>query len=218
MRHRCSGAVPLAPFCLDSFPRCFMPNTNGQNGLLVIVSGPSGAGKTTIARAIHAAFPGSVLSLSLTTRPMGPTEKEGVDYHFASEEEFVRSIEAGEFLEHAGVYGKRYGTPRKPVVDGLSAGRLVILEIDVQGAKQVKGQIPGALGMFVLTPTEDELLKRLRARKRDSEEVIQRRFARAREETAEAKVCGVYERFIVNDELERAKQEAIDAVRERLGQ
>jgi guanylate kinase len=193
-----------------------MPHTNGQNGLLVIVSGPSGAGKTTIARAIHAAFPGSVLSLSLTTRPMGPTEREGVDYHFASEEEFVRSIEAGAFLEHAGVYGKRYGTPRKPVEAGLAAGRLVILEIDVQGAKQVKGQIPSALGMFVLTPTEDELLKRLRARKRDSEEVIQKRFARAREETAEAKVCGVYERFIVNDELDRAKREAIDAVRARL--
>jgi guanylate kinase len=193
-----------------------MPHTNGQNGLLVIVSGPSGAGKTTIARAIHSAFPGSVLSLSLTTRPMGPTEREGVDYHFASEEEFVRSIEAGAFLEHAGVYGKRYGTPRKPVEAGLAAGRLVILEIDVQGAKQVKGQIPSALGMFVLTPTEDELLKRLRARKRDSEEVIQKRFARARQETAEAKVCGVYERFIVNDELERAKREAIDAVRARL--
>jgi guanylate kinase len=194
-----------------------MTNTNGQNGLLVIVSGPSGAGKTTIARAIHRAFPESVLSLSLTTRPMGPTEREGVDYHFASEEEFVRSIDAGAFLEHAGVYGKRYGTPRKPVEEGLAAGRLVILEIDVQGAKQVKGQIPRALGMFVLTPTEDELLKRLRARKRDSEEVIQRRFARAREETAEAKVCGVYERFIVNDELDRAKREAIDAVRARLG-
>jgi guanylate kinase len=194
-----------------------MTTTNGQNGLLVIVSGPSGAGKTTIARAIHAAFPGSVLSLSLTTRPKGPTEKEGVDYHFASEEEFLKSIEAGAFLEHAGVYGKRYGTPRTPVEDGLASGRLVILEIDVQGAKQVKGQIAGALGMFVLTPTEDELLKRLRARKRDSEEVIQKRFARAREETAEAKVCGVYERFIVNDDLERAKQEAIDAVRARRG-
>lgn len=188
----------------------------GQQGLLVIVSGPSGAGKTTIARAIHGAFPGSALSLSLTTRPMGPMEKEGVDYHFASEEEFQRGVDEGAFLEHAGVYGKRYGTPRKPVEEGLAAGRLVILEIDVQGAKQVKGKIPDALAMFVLAPTEEELLERLRARKRDSEEVIQKRFARAREEMAEARRCGVYERFIVNDELERAKREAIGAVRERL--
>jgi guanylate kinase len=194
-----------------------MPHDDaGQQGLLVIVSGPSGAGKTTIARAIHGAFPGSTLSLSLTTRPIGPTEKEGVDYHFASEEEFQRGVDEGAFLEHAGVYGKRYGTPRKPVEEGLAAGRLVILEIDVQGAKQVKGKIPGALAMFVLAPTEEELLERLRARKRDSEEVIQKRFARAREEMTEARRCGVYERFIVNDELERAKREAIDAVRARM--
>ena len=193
-----------------------MTSPTPQPGLLVIVSGPSGAGKTTIARALHAAFPGSVLSLSLTTRPMGPTEQEGVDYHFASEEEFQRGVDEGAFLEHAGVYGKRYGTPRKPVEEGLAAGRLVILEIDVQGAKQVKGKIPGALAMFVLAPTEEELLERLRARKRDSEEVIQKRFARAREEMAEARRCGVYERFIVNDELERAKKEAIDAVRARM--
>lgn len=192
-----------------------MPNSKGQQGLLVIVSGPSGAGKTTIARAIHAAFPGSILSLSLTTRPMGPTEREGVDYHFASEEEFEKGVREGAFLEHAGVYGKRYGTPRKPVEDGLAAGSLVILEIDVQGAKQVKAQIPGALGLFVRTPTEDELLRRLRARKRDNEDVIQRRFARAREETAEAERCGVYERFIINDKLTRATDEAVGAVRAR---
>jgi len=193
-----------------------MTHTHGQRGLLVIVSGPSGAGKTTIARAINAAFPGSFLSLSMTTRPMGPTEREGVDYHFASEAEFQRGVDAGAFLEHAGVYGKRYGTPRKPVEEGLHAGRLVILEIDVQGAKQVKGAIADAFAMYVLTPTEEELLERLRARKRDSEAVIQKRFARAREETAEAKRCGVYERFIVNDELDRATREAVDAVRERL--
>lgn len=193
-----------------------MSNAAGHSGLLVIVSGPSGAGKTTIARAIHAAFPGSILSLSLTTRPMGPTEKEGVDYHFASEEEFQKGVDEGAFLEHAGVYGKRYGTPRKPVEDGLAAGKLVILEIDVQGAKQVKAQIPGAMAMFVLAPTEEELLERLRARKRDSEAVIQKRFARAREEMTEARRCGVYERFIVNDELDRAKREAIDAVRARV--
>lgn len=193
-----------------------MTHTHGQRGLLVIVSGPSGAGKTTIARAINAAFPGSFLSLSMTTRPMGPTEREGVDYHFASEAEFQRGVDAGAFLEHAGVYGKRYGTPRMPVEEGLHAGRLVILEIDVQGAKQVKGAIADAFAMYVLTPTEDELLERLRARKRDSEAVIQKRFARAREETAEAKRCGVYERFIVNDELDRATREAVDAVRERL--
>lgn len=193
-----------------------MRNPSASSGLLVIVSGPSGAGKTTIARALHEAFPGSLLSLSMTTRAMGPSEREGVDYHFATEEEFQRGVEAGAFLEHAGVYGKRYGTPRAPVERALGEGRLVILEIDVQGAKQVKGQLPGALGMFVMAPSEEELLTRLRSRKRDSEEVIQRRFARAREEVAEAQRCGVYERFIINDDLGRARAEAVALVRERL--
>lgn len=193
-----------------------MPHPAGQNGLLVIVSGPSGAGKTTIARAINAAFPGSLLSLSLTTRPIAPTEQEGVDYHFASEEEFQKGVDQGDFLEHAGVYGKRYGTPRKPVEDALARNQLVILEIDVQGAKQVKAQIPNALGLFVKAPNEEELLRRLRTRQRDTEEVIQRRFARAQTENAEALRCGVYDRFIINDQLERAADEAIAAVRARM--
>lgn len=195
-----------------------MPPTTAhesKQGLLVIVSGPSGAGKTTIARAVHDAFAGSLLSVSLTTRPPGPRETDGVDYHFVDEAEFLARVDRAEFLEHAGVYGKRYGTLRAPVADAMRAGRLVILEIDVQGAKQVKSQIPDSYGLFVLPPSEDALLDRLRSRQRDSEEVIQKRFARARDEMAEARRCAVYDLFIVNDDLDRAIGEAIGGVRAR---
>lgn len=192
------------------------PASVAKHGLLAIVSGPSGAGKTTIARALHDAFDRSLLSVSLTTRPRTDREREGVDYFFVDEQEFLARVERDEFLEHAGVYGKRYGTLRAPVDGALREGRLVILEIDVQGAKQVKSQLPDAMGLFVLPPSEDALLERLRARKRDTEEVIQKRFARARDEMAEARRCGVYDLFIVNDDLDRAIAQAVDAVRARV--
>lgn len=196
-----------------------MPPTtahDSKHGLLVIVSGPSGAGKTTLARALHDVFAGSLLSVSLTTRPRAERERDGVDYHFVDEAEFLARVDRGEFLEHAGVYGKRYGTLRAPVDDAMRDGRLVILEIDVQGAKQVKAQLPDAMGLFVLPPSEDALLERLRARRRDTEEVIQKRFARARDEMTEARRCGVYDLFLVNDDLDRAVADAVQAVRARL--
>lgn len=195
------------------------PSDGLSTPLLLILSGPSGAGKTTIARAVHVAFPGSLLSVSLTTRPPGPNDRDGVDYIFVDEEEFQRraaprpGAPLGEFLEHAGVYGRRYGTLRGPVVEALAQGRLVILEIDVQGATQVKQAVPEAFAIFIEPPDEEDLLRRLRARRRDSEEAIQRRFAAARREMLAARECGVYGRFIVNDDLQRAIDEAVEAVR-----
>lgn len=204
-----AGAGILAPM---------MSDWSEGRGLVLIVSGPSGAGKTTIARALERACPDGFFSVSLTTRQPGPGDRDGVDYRFVTEEEFAeRAAPApgkpmGEFLEHAGVYGRRYGTLRGPVEEALAAGRLVILEIDVQGAKQVKAAIPGAAGLFVLPPSDESLLARLRARRRDTEEAIQRRFTAAQREIAEARACGVFDRFIVNDELDRAVGEAIGVV------
>jgi guanylate kinase len=194
--------------------------TDTDDGLLVIISGPSGVGKTTITRAVERTIPGAVFSVSATTRPRTPADVEGVDYHFVTEEQFVAMIGANEFLEHVHLFGKRYGTPRRWVEEQLARGRLVILEIDVVGAIKVKLQMPGAFGMFILPPSEEELLRRLRSRKRESEEAIQRRFAEAKREisqsNARVSVAGtdvpVYDAFIVNDTLDHATQQAIAAV------
>ncbi len=188
-----------------------------KSGCLLIISGPSGVGKTTITRAIEAAIPGAAFSVSATTRAQTAADREGLDYRFVSDAEFDRMIERGEFLEHAGVFGKRYGTPRQWVLDRLAEGRLVILEIDVQGAMAVKRQVPGALGLFILPPSEDDLLARLRARKREPEDVIQRRFHEAKREIGAAIAGGAYEVFLVNRDLGEAVALALGIVRAKLG-
>jgi guanylate kinase len=184
-------------------------------GKLVVISGPSGVGKTTITRGLAKAFPDSALSVSVTTRTPGPGDREGVDYFFISREEFDRLVRDGRLLEHAEVFGNAYGTPRQWVEEQLREGRLVLLEIDVQGARQVRAAMPEALGIFILPPSEDELLRRLRLRRRDTEEVIQRRFAEAKREIAEAKSSGAYDAYIVNRDLEQAIDEAVRFVRRR---
>ena len=195
-------------------------------GMVLIISGPSGVGKTTITHAVRQAFGddaanpadrrGAVFSVSATTRAPTEKERDGVDYSFVSNEKFDELIAQDAFLEWAGVFGKRYGTLKAWVEQQLEAGRLVILEIDVQGAINVKRAIPGARALFVLPPSEDELLARLRARKREPEEAIQKRFAEAKREIGAARAAGVYNTFIVNDTLERATGEAIDWVRKQL--
>ena len=189
--------------------------TDTDNGLLLIISGPSGVGKTTITRGVERSIPDAVFSVSWTTRAPTPADVEGVDYHFVTDDEFETKKSAGGFIETAGVYGKKYGTPRDWVVEQLKRGRVVILEIDVQGAIQVKNQMPQGFALFVLPPTEDELLKRLRERKRESEELIQKRFAAARREIAAARECGVYNVFLVNADLDTAIREAVDTVNAR---
>jgi len=185
-------------------------------GLLLVISGPSGAGKTTIAHALCDRLHG-MFSVSATTRPRSEQEREGVDYMFLSEERFEEMVRAGAFLEHAQVFGRhRYGTPRKPVEAALAEGRLVILEIDVQGGIQVRRAMPEAFLVFIAPPSDEVLLRRLRARGRDDEAAIQRRFDEARREIAVAESSGAYDAFVVNDELDRAIDEACAVVQGRL--
>jgi guanylate kinase len=184
-----------------------------MQGLLLIVSGPSGVGKTTITRALRERIEGAAFSVSATTRAKTDADREGVDYHFVDLAEFDRMIQAGELLEWAEVFGNKYATPRAPIERHLADGRVVILDIDVKGAIQVKAAMPGAFGVFIVPPDEGVLLERLRDRKRDSEETIQRRFSEAKREIAEAKACGAYDAFVINDELERAIGEILDIVR-----
>lgn len=193
-----------------------VPGRPPSRGLLLIISGPSGVGKTTITRAVEAAIPGAVFSVSATTRPKTPADREGRDYHFVTPEQFERMEAAGEFLETAEVFGRRYGTPRRWVEEQLRDGRVVILEIDVVGAETIKAQAPDAFGVFILPPDEATLLERLRARKREPEDIIQRRFAEAKREIAQARSGGAYERFVVNDDLPRATREATEIVRTEL--
>jgi guanylate kinase len=186
--------------------------TDTDNGLVLIISGPSGVGKTTITRGVERGVPGAVFSVSCTTRAKTPVDTEGVDYFFVSDEEFERMRASNEFLETAGVYGKKYGTPKAPVMEQLRRGRLVILEIDVEGAKQIKRHLPDALAIFILPPTEEVLLKRLRDRKREDDALIAKRFEAAKSEIASARTSGVYNVFLVNQDLQDSIQRAIDLV------
>jgi len=182
-----------------------------QNGLLLIISGPSGVGKTTITHRVEDALD-AVFSISMTTRPKTADDKEGADYRFVTEREFKQHRDNGELLEWAQVFDNYYGTPRTPVAENLANGRVVILEIDVQGAIQVKQNMPEAFAVFVLPPSEETLLERLRGRRREDEATIQRRFAKAKHEIERAKSSGVYDVLITNDELDRAVEQTIAVV------
>ncbi|MCC5830777.1 MAG: guanylate kinase [Phycisphaeraceae bacterium] len=180
-------------------------------GLLLVISGPSGVGKTTIVRYILEHMD-VVFSVSVTTRSPGPNEVHGRDYQFISDQEFDQLREDGELLEWAEVFGNRYGTPRRPVRDAVERGRLVLLEIDVQGAIQVRRAMPEARGIFILPPDEPTLLQRLRDRKREDEATIQRRFSEAKREIAQAQASSAYDAFIVNDDLDRAQCQAVERI------
>lgn len=181
-------------------------------GLLLVLSGPSGVGKTTITRVIREKIPDAVFSISATTRPKSSGESEGVDYDFLTMEQFQRLVDAGDFLEHALYAGHHYGTPRAPVEKCLAQGKLVLLDIDVQGARQVRDAMPDMLGVFILPPSEAELLERLRRRRREDEPAIQKRFAQAQREIARAKQAGLFDALIVNDDLDQAVSELLGLI------
>lgn len=174
--------------------------------LVLIVSGPSGSGKSTLVERILE-LPGTMLSVSCTTRkPRNKTESDGKWYNFVSEAEFQRMVAAGEFLEYAQVFGKNwYGTPRKGVDEARALKKDLVLEIDVQGALQVKSKLPGSISVFVLPPSRAELERRIRARGQDSEDEIRRRLERAGQEMLS---YSSYDFGIINDNLERAGREA----------
>lgn len=191
--------------------------TDTDDGLLLIISGPSGVGKTTITRGVERSIADSVFSVSCTTRTKTAADVEGVDYRFVDDAEFDVMVAGDEFLECANVFGKKYGTPKAWVDEQLKRGRLVILEIDVEGAKQVKGRMPESFAIFVMPPDEQSLLARLRSRSRESDGLIRRRFAEAKREMEEAHRCGAYDTFIVNSDLDVAINDALRFVHERRG-
>jgi guanylate kinase len=183
--------------------------------MLVMVSGPSGVGKTTILHRILSAL-GAQFSVSATTRPRAAGETDGVDYRFVDEPAFQSMIDRGEFLEYAQVFGRNwYGTPEAPVDEAIAQGRIVILDIDVHGAKQVRERRPEVFGIFILPPSETELHRRLADRGREDAAAIERRFAEAKREIAAAREPGLYDAFVVNDELERAVAETLGLLRAR---
>ena len=195
--------------------------TRARRGILVVVSAPSGGGKTTLVKEALAADPELSLSVSYTTRPPRVGEVDGRDYWFVSAEEFARRRDAGEFAEWAQVFDHAYATPRAPLDAAIAAGRDVLLDVDIQGARAIKAVYPrDAVGIFVLPPSLAELERRLRARGTDSDAQIKRRLERVREELAVLRQDGWYDYLVVNTDRERAAQELkaiITAERCRLG-
>jgi guanylate kinase len=186
--------------------------TDTDDGLLLIISGPSGVGKTSVTRGVERSIPDAVFSVSATTRARTSADVEGVDYHFVDDAEFERMKAAGEFLEHAGIYGKKYGTPKAWAQEQLRRGRLVILEIDVQGAEQVKAKVPEAFSLYILPPDETTLWQRLCDRRREDADTIRRRFEAAQSEIERARLCGVYDHFLVNRDLPETIEQAVAMV------
>ena len=169
-------------------------------GGLIVVSGPSGSGKTTIARTLLRDMPSFRFSVSATTRPMRTGEREGVDYHYLSRDEFQRRVAAGEFVEWEEVYGNLYGTLRVEVDGALARGQNLLFDVDVKGALSIKERYPGALLIFIRPPSRATLEARLRARSTEDESTVLRRLART---DMELELGSRFDRQVVNDVLDR---------------
>jgi guanylate kinase len=182
------------------------------SGDLYVISAPSGAGKTSLVAALQSSEPGLHASISHTTRPRRSNERDGVNYYFVSEEDFVAMIDADAFLEHARVFDCRYGTTRDSVQKYLAAGEDVILEIDWQGASQVRQRHPGCIGIFILPPSRESLAKRLAGRAQDSDAVIARRMRVA---VAEMSHFCEFDYLVINDDFEVALADLRSVIRSR---
>ena len=173
-----------------------------RRGLMLVLSSPSGAGKTTLSRKLLQSDKGIDISVSATTRAKRPNEVDGRDYSFVSPETFEAMVKADEFFEHASVFEHRYGTPKKPVSDALAAGRDVLFDIDWQGTQQLKERAREDLvAVFVLPPSHDELERRLKSRAQDSDDVVARRMAKAASEISH---WPEYDYVVLNRDIERA--------------
>lgn len=175
-----------------------------NKGKLFVITAPSGAGKTSLIEALVKTDPSLQLSISYTTRAPRPGEKNAVDYHFVDDATFVAMKGRGEFLEDAEVHGYRYGTSKKVITEALARGEDLILEIDWQGARQVRALYPDCVGIFILPPSIEELERRMRARGQDAEAVIRRRLDNARGEMDHA---GEFNYAIINKDFDTARRE-----------
>ena len=183
-----------------------------MTGTLYIISAPSGAGKTSLVREVLTTVPGVALSVSHTTRPMRPGEQDGVHYHFVTVAKFQEMIAAGAFLEYAQVFDNYYGTSKAGIDAQLRSGQDVILEIDWQGAQQVRQLFPGVVAIFILPPSQEVLENRLRARGQDSEAVIARRLREVRTEISH---CNEYDYLLVNEDFGQAVADLQSIMRAR---
>lgn len=187
------------------------------SGTLFIVSAPSGAGKTSLLQALMTRVSGLELSISHTTRAPRPGEKDGVDYHYVTPEQFDKLVAEGAFLEHATVFDNQYGSARALVEERLRAGTDVVMDMDWQGARQVREAVDDAVSIFILPPSLSELQNRLTSRRQDSEAVIQRRM---REAQAQISHYNEYDYIVINDQFDTAADELewiVRASRLRLG-
>ena len=187
-----------------------------RKGKIVIVSGPSGVGKSTICKEVVKRLNDVSLSVSVTTRPRSQSEIDGRDYWFISKEQFEERIEKGLLLEHAEVFGQLYGTPKDKVDESLQVGKDIVLEIDVKGAKQTKLAYPDAVMIFILAPSQKELVERMSLRGRENAAETEKRLDGAGSEIAAA--WQYYEHMVINDDLETAINEILEIIQGNTGE
>ena len=192
-----------------------MSKSTKQHGLLIVLCGPSGVGKSTISRRLEKEMR-LCYTVSVTTRPKKEGEDEdGKEYEHIDKLEFFRRLDTDKYLEYANVYGNYYATPKHPALDQLAEGKDVLLEIDVQGAMQVRHHYPEALMIFILPPDEPTLLKRLTDRGWDSDDDINKRFRAAKREIHMAKGSRTFDYMVINDSLDRAVEEIIKIIKHK---